>query len=645
MLAAALAAVVALPALAPADGAAATRSQVRAAQQARLRPFSSCGSLIRYARRHALQTVEAQGIPMRPSVARPLTPAPQEQTTGAPGQPMAVSAPGSAGDAAPDFSTTNVQEGGVDEPDVVKTDGTRIFAIAGSKLHAIDARSNPPRLLGSLALEGSDHQLLRYRDRLLVLSAGDFSPSPAPSPSSFAPQYQAAATLLAEVDVRDPAAMRVLRTQRVEGVHVSARLNGGTARVVVSSPPDVIDDLEGPPPQSEGAALARNRRAIRRSRLRGWMPSSVLEDRRAGRRRPRAVAACRAVRRPRVFSGLGMLTVLTVDMAKGLPVVDSDAVLSDGHIVYGSTRSLYVATARWFDPDAGPSALPSRMTTVVHAFDATARDTTRYRASGAVPGHLLNQFSLSEHEGVLRVASTETPTWFGEAPRRLSESFVTVLDERDRVLVPVGQVGGLGRGERIYAVRFLGDAGYVVTFRQVDPLYTLDLSTPRRPAVRGELKIRGYSAYLHPLGRDLLLGIGRDATEEGQDRGVQLSLFDVSDLRNPTRLHQRTLGTGGTSEVEYDHHAFLHWPPTRLAVLPLQQYDDRGRSSSAAVGFRVGREGIEEVGRVAHEADGQRVLIRRSVVVGDRLFTVSDRGAMASRLDTLAGEAWVPFPD
>ena len=147
-----------------------------------------------------------------------------------------------------------------------------------------------------------------------------------------------------------------------------------------------------------------------------------------------------------------------------------------------------------------------------------------------MPGVLLSQWSLSEWEGALRVASTEQPVWWG-GPRTESETTVTTLGQRGDALVRLGRVGGLGKGERVYAVRFIGDVGYVVTFRQVDPLYTLDLSAPSQPVVRGELKIRGYSAYLHPVGDDLLLGIGQDADDDGRVVGAQASLFDVSDLR------------------------------------------------------------------------------------------------------------------
>jgi uncharacterized secreted protein with C-terminal beta-propeller domain len=218
---------------------------------------------------------------------------------------------------------------------------------------------------------------------------------------------------------------------------------------------------------------------------------------------------------------------------------------------------------------------------------------------------------------------------------------VTVMAEQDGRLATVGRLGGLGRGERVYAVRFVDDVGYVVTFRQVDPLYTLNLSNPARPRVLGELKISGYSAYLHPIGDDLLLGIGQDATEQGRTLGTQLSLFDVSDLRRPARLHRRTL-PAAYSEAEFEHHAFLYWPPSRLTVVPLATYGDR--PFVGAIGFRVGRaSGIDEVGRIAHGATA--VAVRRSTVVGDTLYTVSDAGVRASDLGSLANQGWASFPE
>jgi hypothetical protein len=193
--------------------------------------------------------------------------------------------------------------------------------------------------------------------------------------------------------------------------------------------------------------------------------------------------------------------------------------------------------------------------------------------------------------------------------------------------------------------------GYVVTFRQVDPLYTIDLSSPTAPRVAGQLELRGYSSYLHPVGRGLLLGIGADVGTGNEPSGTQLELFDVSDAAAPRLLQRTTLGDGSSSEVAYDHHAFLFWAPTALAVLPVQVYSaqpdrpERQQGFVGAIGFHIARSGIAEVGRVAHDPiDGYVPPIRRSIVVGNRLFTISDGGVMASGLAGLDRRAFVAFP-
>jgi Beta propeller domain len=311
-----------------------------------------------------------------------------------------------------------------------------------------------------------------------------------------------------------------------------------------------------------------------------------------------------------------------------LPAVDADALMASGETVYASEDRLYVASERWLGSDPTRAEVLDEAATGLHAFDTTKAGQTAYVGSGEVPGYLLNQWSLSEHEGVLRAATTSMPPWQSRAG---SESAVRTLTERDGRLVELGRVGGLGRGERIYAVRFMGPIGFVVTFRQVDPLYSLDLSDPRAPKVVGELKVPGYSAYLHPVGDGLLLGIGQDATDEGLTTGVQLSLFDVSDLRNPVRLSQHGLAAESYSEVENDHRAFLWWGPERLAVIPVYRYGP-GPDFAGAMAFRVDRAGgIVEAARLAHP--GRESLgYSRSVVVGDRLLLVSGQGVLSTLL-------------
>ena len=411
---------------------------------------------------------------------------------------------------------------------------------------------------------------------------------------------------------------------------MSSRLTGRSARVVVWSRPRAV--LE----------------PAFRARLRGWLPRRVLRRRGGSEPRFRRAARCGRVLRPALFSGTDTLTVLTVDLAKGLPAVDSDMILSAGQIAYASKDSLYVATPRWTPEPSAVARPPERTSTLIHRFDISDPDATSYRASGSVPGYLLNQFSMSEHRDVLRVASTEEPSWWDGATDEQSESRVTTLAARGGALVELGHAGGLGKGERIYAVRFAGEAGYVVTFRQVDPLYTIDLSRPVAPRVVGELKILGYSAYLHPIGDDLLLGLGRDASERGTLRGTQLSLFDVSDLARPRRLHQRRWATARAR---------------RRSMTTTPSCGGRRRSSrwcrcsrstagaarwfTGAIGFGVDRgDGISEAGRASHDADAERFPwpVERTFVASGKLFTLSQLGLAHNSLADLSQQGWVGFP-
>jgi uncharacterized secreted protein with C-terminal beta-propeller domain len=631
---AALTAVVALAACLAAPAAAPAAK--RLVKPAALPAFPSCASLLSYARRNARVTGGRTGVPTRAGVIAPqVLQGPVQTDVAVGGAPPAASAPGTqqaapvpqreSASAAPGFSQTNVQEAGVDEPDIVKTNGRTVFAVAEGRLHAFDVTGASPRIVGTLDLDGAyGHQLLLRGDRLLVMSS---SHGGVPMASDVI--ISAAQAVISEIDISDPAALKVRRTMTMEGAFVDARLTGGTARVVVSASPGTIRPA-----------------AVRRASLRTFVPQTVLRSEVSGRTFRRSMVACDDVRHPRRFSGLDLLTVLTIDLDKGLFNVDRDAIMAGAQTVYASPTGLYVASQRYVRALEAGRVVPQRSRTDIHRFDISRPDVTSFASSGSVTGFVLNQYSMSEFDGALRVASTEQPVWFDGRQDGDSESFVTVLSEHGRSLDMVGRVDGLGRGERIYAVRFVGDKGYVVTFRQVDPLYTLDLSRKTAPRVVGELKILGYSAYLHPISDDLLLGVGQDASEQGRTLGTQLSLFDVSNPRLPSRRANVSLA-GASSAAEFDPHAFLFWKPSSLAVIPLTSYGDRGQSFSGAVGFRVGAASIAEAGRITHPAqDGSTYTpdIGRSVVIGDALYTLSYAGLAANRLDTLASLSFTAFP-
>jgi len=609
---------------------------------ARLTAFDGCPAFLAYVRKQALPLVGPFGLGGGVGIA-----------VGAPPSAARDAVAGSPG-AEPEFSGTNVQEEGVDEPDLVKTDGRTLFVASGGVVSALDVRAGGrPRLVDTLRLDRGADELLLDGGHLLVVSRGVVA-IPVEGVSIRGPVPYPAKTVITDVDVRDPARMRVVRTLDLDGTYLAARLAGGAVRLVLASPlglelPFVRPGAAGAP-RDAAAATQRNRDVVRASAARSWLPGFTLRGPAGKVAAKGRLVQCRQVERPKAFAGLGLVTVLTFDVARGLDAVDADAIVSDGRIVYASRSSLYVATDRYDVRPAVGRPVPNGLTTAIHRFDISSPTQTRYRGSGSVPGTLLGQWSLSERDGVLRVASTSVPTWWG-GPATESETSVTTLAAGGGGLTKLGSVGGLGRGERVYAVRFIGDTGYVVTFRQVDPLYVLDLSRPSRPVVRGELKILGYSAYLHPVGDGLLLGIGQDATAEGRVLGTQASLFDVSNPAAPRRLDSFALGKGW-SEAEQDHHAFLWWPRTSLAVLPVQTYDDR--PFVGALGLRVRRAGgITQVGRVSHPdlSDANPVgspgtPIRRSVVVGNVLYTVSAAGVRGSSLGSFTdlGFARLPQP-
>ena len=579
-----------------------------------LQPFDACEPLLEYVKEHALELVGPYGLGYGYWGGGPWM---MEDMAVADGAAPATGgeARNSIPQAGVDYSTTNVQEVGVDEPDIVKTDGTRILAIAQGVLYYVDVSGDTPELVGSLRLDDIwAQEMLLAGDKLLVMSRTNHWDVPVRlAPEIWnpdVPYYGSGISVLSEIDISDPDDMHVVKTLFVDGSYLSARMVGDTARVVVDSYPTGLEFVypTGSGLRAERDAERANRQVIEDSTIDNWLPYFVMEEKRGNRTftTEGTLLDCEKTFAPEEFSGLGTLTVLTIDLSAGLEPVDSVGVFADGNTVYASQDSLYVATQRWHDwsilEDGDAADEFNSVTTEIHKFDISGEAAAIYLASGEVEGFLLNQWALSEHNGDLRVATTSEPEWWGWREDSQSESFVRVLREDEGVLEVIGEIGELGKGERIYSVRYMGDTAYVVTFRQTDPLYTIDLSDPKNPEVLGELKILGYSAYLHPMGDGLLLGIGQDADEQGRTKGTQVAVFDVSDPANPKRIHKMTF-EDGWSEVEYDHRAFLYWPATGLTMLPVQAWsweDGREDWFAGAIGVIANRDGIKDVGTVTH---------------------------------------------
>ncbi|MBJ7472770.1 MAG: beta-propeller domain-containing protein, partial [Solirubrobacteraceae bacterium] len=469
-----------------------------AARTATLPAFESCSELVRFGRAAAVRPP----VPMRATGAgfygigslilpRAIRPEPKPVP---PGQlpPDGIAVPVSAMpstspeafdavddvQATEEFSGTNVQEDGIDEPDAIKTDGKRLFVVVGAELWAYDVTGAAPKLLSKLSLEGAGGEILLFGDRVLVLgpqpaaaavgsrtqtadTPGAVAPVPVslPAPSVtdamvVAPQEQT--TRLAEVDARNPAAMKIVRTMAVPGTVVSARLTRGSIRVVMSSPAAL-------PGAATASAAATRSGAAPKPTMRTFVPRTTLRSRRTKRTFRRYLVPCDNVRHPVAISGSDLLTILTVDFKDGLFNVDRDAVMAGAQVVYASASSLYVASTRAIEIDA-PADIPRKMVTEIHRFDTTKDGETSYLGSGTVPGFALDQYALSEHGGDLRVATTEVPNWLPGAERVESQSHVTVLRPAGPGAAPlrqIGQVSGLGPGEQIYATRFIDDRAYV----------------------------------------------------------------------------------------------------------------------------------------------------------------------------------------
>ena len=577
-------------------------------------PFTACDDLLRHLQAEAVERVGPYGLgggwfggPVMAEMAI-MDMAGDDGGMSAPAVGIARSVEGV------DYSGTNVQELGIDEPDILKTDGHRILVIKDDRLHLVDVTGPTAVLTGTLRLEGHwSRDLLLAGDRAFLIADtyldeghsiepyGDDGGEPAgngPSPALARlspPGTWSSLTSVIEVDLSDSTNLRVANVLTVQGRHVSSRVVGGSARIVVVTAPSELPFVYPVSPTGEERAERFNREVVAETVLSDWMPDFVLEsDGETLAEGP--LNACTDVSRPAEFAGFAALTVLTVPLNRPLSAPATTAVLAEGSTVYAGHENLYVTTNAWIDPEemvdeSRVTWWNERWDTAIHQFDVTDPDDATYLASGVVPGHLLNQFSLSEHEGHLRVATTTGGPWrFDED----AQSMVTVLARNDATLNVVGQVGDMGRGERIFAVRYVGDVAYVVTFRQTDPFYTVDLSDPTDPRVRGELKITGYSGYLHPIAPDRVLGIGQEATAEGRTIGTKVTLFDVSDLDDPRDLATWSM-EGGQSGVEWDHRAFLAWQD--LAVLP---FNDWSSDQNGAVVLKVGDDSLAEVGRIDH---------------------------------------------
>lgn len=450
-------------------------------------------------------------------------------------------------------SGTNVQELGVDESDVVKVAGSLLLRMREGVLLAYDVSGDEPSLLSSTRLDDARSndwpgdpggEMVFVDGRAVVLGSSSDGLS----------------TTITTVDLSDPTSPSVADTTTIQGRASAVRLHGDVVRVVIQTGLPVLDFSYPDGVLGQVRSRLRNRALVRETTLSDWVPTVDGDP----------IVACEDVAIPDDPEiALGTTTVLAFDPA--VPTTrTSTAVATDSTTSYFSTDRFYLAASGpqwgfWGECiDCRMGGVPSTSgATPIFAFALDGMDAT-FVASGSVEGTIADRWSMDAVGGSLRVAvgaSSETGNY----------NSVLTLREDGSDLVEDGRVDKLGIDEQIKSVRWFDDLAIVVTFRQTDPLYAVDLSDPADPRLLGELKIPGFSEYLHPLGEHRLIGVGQDTSAQGMTRGAQAALFDVTDLTHPRQLAVVRYPKNSQAGAGLDPRQFTWLPEQRVALTVVSQ--------------------------------------------------------------------------
>jgi hypothetical protein len=616
------------------------------------------------------------------------------------GGPVPAPTAGGGGEddgAAKEYSTTNTQEADVDEADFIKNDGERVYILAHGRFQIFDAwPAADIHRVASVAIEGEPKKLFVYEKRALVYS----SLSPSSSSDGEVPSYPRAECtygydceftgdgtplLVTELDISDLAAPTVVRTLKFSGSFLNARRIGNAVHTVVASPEPTVEGLstwpegldictlseQGVNPSTVAAVnsaydklVEKNIAAIDAAPLDIQLPAvedTLYRDGVASPKSHDPFASCENFYLSSTGDGQSFLSVVSTEL--GTDALGQTTIVGRPGAVYATPDSLYVAsrhqygqTVGWFyeDGDTTPDA------TTIHKFALSERAApSAYLGSGVVKGRVLNQFALSEHEGYLRVATTT-----GHLPDPDTHNTVASLKQEGGELVVKGMVDHLAPGEDIRSARFYGDVGFVVTFKKTDPLYTLDFSNPESPRVRGELKIPGFSTYMHMIDEGHVMSIGYDADDQGDFawfQGIMLQIFDVTDLDAPTLAHKEVIGTrGSASDAATNHLAFNYFTQRGLLGIPMViceggsggEFGDTMTFSGLLVYKVDTAEGFTSVGGVPHplpdtSADPYSAscgnwwssatsFVKRSVFMDDYVYSVSEDEIRVANIGDLA---------
>ena len=598
---------------------------------------------------------------------------------------------------------TNLQETTVDEPDLVKTmnDGT-MLVLHEEKLHIV--RAFPPtemNLLTSLSIDVAAEKMFlgESHKRVIILATSYGFPAarnlPIPgqrSASLSLPAGGSANTEVIFVDISNKTKPEIINRWLLQGSLLDGKRPPNNRihlaiQVPLQLPNSIQNDLLLQKKLSEyyEAKFANNpdqdlsemeieiealvEQAVSKQNMEEILPNALLISGSNSQEIP--WLGCDEISEPDLtLNSVGM--TLLVSFESDGSNYQTSAVLNNAWQLYGSSKHLYLiqgSSGWWWNAEQSDQ-------TAIWQMDWQSGHPV-YEGSGLVDGQILNSFSLSEYEGYLRIATTEQPNFpmiqvddvqeIIEPSQPLNHLFVLKLaDKENYEMEQVGSVLNLAPGERVQSARFMGDRGYVVTFRQVDPLFTFDLSKPNKPILEGELKIPGFSNYIHPLGETHLLTVGPAGDDDGLSGEWQAQLFDVSDLKNleqvDTLVPSKLKEGRAYSEAGWDHHAFTYDPESRLLVTPIQGYGKNWDSQFSGFSvIEVGKElnsltdrgWIEHEGKLSSECEQSlneessackfwdlRSQPRRSLLMSDQsndyLYTLSNTAIQTHQVDNLS---------
>ena len=538
------------------------------------------------------------------------------------------------------YSKTNIQVEGIDEADIIKTDGEYIYLLAKNKL--IIAKAYPgedAKILYEESLDQfSSQELFIHEDRLLVFGYANYNHNQElgdiKEPIPYKKYFRATAVKLFDIsDKEDP---ELLRTADFEGHYLTSRKINEKVYFVVNAHPGYY----------------KNNPSI---------CEKVVPQFREDNNEPQPITKCTNIGYVDDVEARNFITLAAISMTDEDQEIEKETILGNGQNVYASLNSIYIAQHQRVY-GLGKLTEESQEKTIVTKFNLN-KGKISYIATGEVPGRILNQFSMDEHDNHFRIATTKGNVWGEEK----SSNNVYVLNSKMRT---VGELEDLAPGEKIYSVRFMGDRGYVVTFKKVDPLFVIDLANPNNPTVLGKLKIPGYSDYLHPYDENHIIGIGKDTVEAEEDlkdrrnldfawyQGIKMAIFDVSDVENPIELHKVVIGDRGTnSEALHNHKAFLFDREKNLLVIPITLAEIKGEKTQdnqygdytfqgAYVFDLTLNNGFQLQGKISHYDDDQvykksgyyfsgKSSIKRSLYIEDVLYTLSDSRLQLNDLDSL----------